>query len=1052
MFTSRDAATLLAGLGSGTPLTGLTDALGFAAPLPLDRAALRRLELEPDIRRVRVAPGPGTLRALLVNMVGAERGAAERVATMARLMARNAPERAWLIVAREESTARIVIAAVPADSRVPVPLHTVDPTQVRESDAETVAALVGSREGPDLMVHLRWRETLGRTALTRRFYQELERHVTTLATTAEGRASADVRRTIALLHTSRLLFVAFLEARGWLDGDREFLRRHFALRASNGVAAHRRFLEPLWFGTLNTPVKQRADAARAFGRVPFLNGGLFTRSALERQHPHLRFTDAALEGVIGGLLARYRLTARESRDAWSEAAVDPEMLGRAFESLMHEGVRRTRGAFYTPPALIAQLTREGLTAALTPRGVAEEHLMRVWDGERITRRARQHMLAALDDFSVLDPACGSGAFLVYALEEIATLRGYAGDDRPLGVRRRDVLTRSVFGVDVDPTAVWLCQLRLWLSVVVEEQVDDSLALPPLPNLDRNIREGDSLAGLGFADGWVPPAGALQNQRLRYARAVGKRKRALAVVMERDERQRAIHIEGARLASLTAQRREMVLAARAPDLFRVRRGLDRVTRSRLDVLKAAIRRSRHALEELKRGGALPFSFATHFPDVAQAGGFAMVLGNPPWVRTHAIAAEQRAALRERFAVFRLAAWDAGAADAAAGRGFASQVDLAALFTERAVRLAKPDGAIALLLPAKLWGSLAGGGVRQFVAAHAPPLLLEEWQDTSAGFDAVVYPSALVARRKGDVAPPEEIRVVAHRHDIPLPWMLRRERLSLDESPGAPWMLLPPEVRDAFDVLTAAGVALARSPLARPQLGVKCGCNDAFLLTRDEAAAEAIERSCVRPLLRGEHLAAWRPVRDAGSSAIVWTHDVKGSPLAALPEHTHRRLSKWRRQLEQRTDGRGGPWWALFRTDAARSDRPRVVWGDIGRTPRALVLAKGDPTVPLNTCYVVRTPTEDDAHALAALLNSPIGAAWLSALAEPARGGYRRFLGWTCARFPIPREWERVRGRLASIGRAAAEGVDPNPWELTEAALEAYGVAHADVSALLSWHLL
>jgi hypothetical protein len=278
------------------------------------------------------------------------------------------------------------------------------------------------------------------------------------------------------------------------------------------------------------------------------------------------------------------------------------------------------------------------------------------------------------------------------------------------------------------------------------------------------------------------------------------------------------------------------------------------------------------------------------------------------------------------------------------------------------------------------------------------------------------------------------------------------LSLDESPGAPWMLLPPEVRDAFDTLTAAGVALARSPLARPQLGVKCGCNDAFLLTRDEAASEAIERSCVRPLLRGEHLAAWRPVRDAGSSAIVWTHDVKGSPLATLPEHTHRRLSKWRRQLEQRADGRGGPWWALFRTDAARSDRPRVVWGDIGRAPRALVLAKGDPTVPLNTCYVVRTPTDDDAHALAALLNSPIGAAWLSALAEPARGGYRRFLGWTCARFPIPRDWERVRGGLASIGRAAAEGVDPNPWELTEAALDAYGVAHADVAALLSWHLL
>jgi hypothetical protein len=158
------------------------------------------------------------------------------------------------------------------------------------------------------------------------------------------------------------------------------------------------------------------------------------------------------------------------------------------------------------------------------------------------------------------------------------------------------------------------------------------------------------------------------------------------------------------------------------------------------------------------------------------------------------------------------------------------------------------------------------------------------------------------------------------------------------------------------------------------------------------------------------------------------------------------------LELRSDARGARWWALFRTEAARHDRARVVWGDIGRTPRAIVLEPGNRTVPLNTCYVVRTPSVDDAYAFAALLNSPVAAAWLSVLAEPARGGYRRFLGWTCARFPIPASWDAARPALAALGRARAQGVAPDPWTMTEAALAAYGVRHADVAALLSWHAL
>lgn len=1068
MLTTRDAARLLAAVRQTDDLSALTHALGFSPPVPLGRRARERFfrpggsgrshaaapEL-PFTGRVSVAAAghDGTLRALLVEWNGpAPSTLRTRLASLNRALPREAPDLRWLVVAIDRQGGSLVIAA-PGGAGPRTSALTVELDHVMESDAETLAALAacGLATGDaDLLVHLRWRETLGREALTRRFYRDLEHRVHVLASTAAGPRVDDAdRRTIALLHVSRLLFLAFLEAKGWLDRDRSFLRRAFEAR-SGGRGAHERMLHPLFFGTLNTPTARRAPSASAFGRVPFLNGGLFTRTPLEARHRALRFTDDALGDVIIGLLGNYRLTAREASAEWSDAAVDPEMLGHAFESLMGAADRRAHGAFYTPRPLIERLTDQ----ALGPEPL----------------RADPAALARLDHLRVLDPACGSGAFLVHALERLAERRRNAGDTRDLPLRRRHVLARSIFGVDVDPTAVWLCQLRLWLSVVVEDETLEPWWLAPLPNLDRNIREGDALAGgmpISRADATMPvgpfvdaPADrSLESLRLRYVRASGARKRSLGRALDRAERQRAVAAAEREIARVDAERRDLLLSVRSRDLFRERRAPDAVTRRTLLALRAAARAARTSLRRLRDGAALPFSFGTHFPEASRAGGFGVVLGNPPWVRPHALAPAMREALRARFFAYRCAAWPDGAAAAAAGRGFASQADLSALFTERAVQLAVPGGVVALLLPAKLWIALAGGGVRRLLAEHAPPLAIETWHGGTAGFDAVVYPSALVARvgpastqpAAADAPPevdaPDEVALAVH-HDAtrtsprgaPDTWRIPRESLALDRSPGAPWLLLSRAARAAFDRIAAAGVPLASSALGRPILGVKTGCNDAFIVP----ATAGVDASMLRPLLRGEDLRAWRIARTR--ARILWTHDDGGEPLRALPRAALDHLRPWRSRLERRTDGRGERWWALFRTEAARTDRARVVWGDIGRTVRAAVLEPDDRTVPLNTCYVVRTALPDDAYALATLLNSGVMLAWLGVLAEPARGGYRRFLGWTCARLPVPCDWLAARALLAPIARAAAGGETPDDAEVTDAVLRAYGLARADVAAL------
>ena len=156
-----------------------------------------------------------------------------------------------------------------------------------------------------------------------------------------------------------------------------------------------------------------------------------------------------------------------------------------------------------------------------PAGSAARGRSRAAAGRTATPRCR----ALLDDLTLLDPAAGSGAFLLGALERLSALAGRLPEPTPTTCRRR-ILQRNLFGVDRSAAAVRLTELRLWLAVIAEDREYRPERVEPLPNLDCLIRQGDSLfEPVGAAVRLRAPDAPLGVRVAHAAPAVGHGQRA-----------------------------------------------------------------------------------------------------------------------------------------------------------------------------------------------------------------------------------------------------------------------------------------------------------------------------------------------------------------------------------------------------------------------------------------------------------------------------------------------------------------------------------------------
>ena len=838
-----------------------------------------------------------------------------------------------------------------------------------------------------LALSIRVGDALASEGVTGRFFQAFRSVLERLTDRLPAPRSSEERHVLALTALTRVLFLYFVQAKGWLDDDRRYLAHRFDAALAARRPFQRHIFDPLCFGALNRPPADRSRAARLLGRLPFLNGGLFEPTALERRHGPARWSNADWRDAFDELFERFHFSVREGDDG---EFVAPDMLGQVFEGVMDPEERKRSGSYYTPATLVRDLVRAGLEAALVTRAGLTPAAAERW----VHHREPPSPTPDLQRFTVLDPAVGSGAFLLGALEELAALRATAGGGPAVAIRR-DVLAHSLYGVDLKLTAVRLSELRLWLALVADDEPGDLARVAPLPNLDGHVRQGDTLLdpltlATTLTGGSALVGSRAEVERLGLARRAlfnrtGSAKRAAlgelggtAADLARDLVKRAS-------SRLDDQIHELLASARETDLFGGIRGFGADARVRLRRLRAARRDLRVADRRRARDGDAPFfAFQAHFGDIVAGGGFDLVVGNPPWVRGERLPARVRETLAVRYPSWR----PAGA------RGFAHLPDLSVAFVDRALELAAPGGVAALLVPAKLASSGYAQTLRQRLASAVRIERAAPLDSTSGAFEAAVYPMALVTTR----AEPRDGSEVA----VALgPRSLAPRVAQRDLAEGSPWILIPEAAAVARRLRTAFP---ALGDRWQPQLGIKTGADGIFLL---RYAAPG-----TRPAIRGRDLSAWQAEPRVH---LIWTHGPDGRALARLPAELAELLEPHIARLQRRSDYRGGPAWQLFRVGLA-STPYRVVWPDLAR--RLLAAVPAPAAVPLNTVYGVATRTLDDAHALAALLNSR----WLSALAslhaDPARGGFRRFNAGVVRDLPIPPADSPAWALLIDWGRRRA----------------------------------
>lgn len=843
---------------------------------------------------------------------------------------------------------------------------------------------------------------MSKRELTRAFFRDVRKSLVEVRAAWVGLDddTPEVRRNLSVTLLCRLMFLYFIQEKGWLDGELRYIAAAVLDPDVEGVLKSR--LWPLFFDALSRP---KGERSAPWPGIPFLNGGLFDRTELEVANPAADLPDDCLRHLVGEVLEKYHFVGNERGGV---AAIDPVMLGTVFEELMGAHERGASGTFYTPPRLVAECVEDALSPIIEERAGAAQ-LARLRDGGKsLSLQERAALADVLLGVRILDPAMGSGAFLLGAMQRLVGLLGCVCDEERSDLVRR-VIANNLYGVDISSTAVTITELRLWLALV-STMPSNAPPAEPLPNLSHHIRCGNSLFGpsvVAQLDGLsLDPALVrdLAEQTGRYSAAHGQEK------VEADRARRGLErrltaelLGGARDRALGALR--AFDCARGQDLFGRVRALSIAERREHKELVAAADEAEQVLRSAVRGEfASAFDYHVAFADVLNDGGFDMVVGNPPWVRLSNVPAPQRKRLRSVYRWMR----------SPGAKGFGVQPDLSVAFVERSVRLLRPGGVLALVIPGKLFTAGYGAGFRLGMRRQTSLMRL---RDLATGevvhFSADAFPAVVVARKGSDSSYLTRVDDGAGRSGVASAF-----ELSATEEPGAPWPLLDSASMEAYRHLSCSARPLNKQLVIR--LGVKTGANRVFVDPPEG----------IGPVIRAVRGADIAPMKVLPSSTLLFAHGAEsGVCQASVSASTLEYLEGNRDRLEARADARpSDPLWKVHRV-YPESLGHRVVWRDIGQRLDAVYVPpvwEGGPAV-LNSAYVVGVSSARQGLRLASWLCSTPVRFTAAVCAERALGGYRRFMARNVGLVPVPDAVVHGDPELDLVARALhADPEDRAAW--------------------------
>lgn len=565
----------------------------------------------------------------------------------------------------------------------------------------------------------------------------------------------------------QIVFLYFLQKKGWLGvrknvktgefykwgtGSKTFMRELF----DEKIVPYKNFfndvLEPLFYGALATQ-RDNDYYSRFDCKIPFLDGGLFEPiGGYNWTYAMVPLNNSIFQRILD-TFDRFNFTVKEDEPLEKEVAVDPEMLGKVFENMLEIKDRKSKGTYYTPREIVHYMCQQSIINYLEANcQISREEIeafINTDNSDDVPKIIKDNYIdidQLLEEVKVIDPAVGSGAFLVGIMAEIVKARNLlttffdkdTQEERTNYFLKRKTIENCLYGVDIDSSAIEIAKLRFWLSLVVDEA--DLNNVKPLPNLDHKLMVGnslieefngirlfdDKLLGTNLLDknqrtnellkqiyelkvekGKIA-AGKIKGEIIEIDRQISNLKRKieslknsnLARTQYRFDKNASIRESQKRLIELRGLQKHFFNSENKKDKTKYKLQIDKIEWEFIEeTLKekgneAAIKE----LEQFRKGKSKPFFlWKLYFFEVFQRenSGFDIVIANPPYVRVDDINVGERTLYKNNY------------------KSAQGKYDLYYLFFETAIRLSSLNGNLVFITPNKFCAADSAYNLRELI---------------------------------------------------------------------------------------------------------------------------------------------------------------------------------------------------------------------------------------------------------------------------------------------------------------------------------------------------